>query len=73
MRVTVFYLLMLQKYINSKERLWNEIKHLFCYGNISGDFSANSMKKQDQIGACTTFLLNLVLLMLKILAISTSI
>ena len=36
MGATVFYLLMLQKYINSKQNR-----------NISGDFSANNMKKKD--------------------------
>ena len=44
MRATVFYLLMLQKYIKSKQKIVNK-KYLLCLGNISGDFSANNMKK----------------------------
>ena len=42
---TAFYMLMLQKYINSKH---SEIKkYPLCLGNISKDFTANNMKKQD--------------------------
>ena len=42
---TAFYMLMLQKYINSK---YSEIKkYPLCLGNISKDFTANNMKKQD--------------------------
>ena len=40
MGATVFHLLMLQKYINSKIG-----KYRLCLGNISRDFSVNNMKK----------------------------
>ena len=45
MGVTVFYLLMLQKYINSKQKIYKIKKYLLCLGKISGGFSANNMKK----------------------------
>ena len=43
MLTTAFYLLMLQKYINSKKKVlkW---KYIPCLGNISGNCSANNMK-----------------------------
>ena len=44
MGATVFYLLMLQKYINSKQNR-----------NISGDFSANNMKKKGLNGCVHNF------------------
>ena len=44
MEAAVSYLLMLQKYINSKKKLWNGL----CLGNVSNDFTINNMeKKQD--------------------------
>ena len=39
------YLLMLQNISIQSKRLWNK-KHPLCLGNISGDFSANNMKKK---------------------------
>ena len=50
-------------------------KYIICLGNISGDFSANNMKKkkQDEMGMCTIFLLVIELLVLVILSISINI
>ena len=46
MTVTVFYLLMLQKYIGSKKTILKlKKKHPLRLGNISGDVSANNIKK----------------------------
>ena len=36
---------MLQIYINSKQKILKLKKYPLCLGNISGDFSANNMKK----------------------------
>ena len=47
MVATVFYLLMLQKYINSKQEILKKKKYPLCLGNISRSFSPNNMKKQD--------------------------
>ena len=47
MRAAVFYLVMLEKYINSKQRYSEIKKYPLNLGNISGDFSVNNMKKQD--------------------------
>ena len=45
MEVIASYLLMLQKYLNSKEKK-SEIKdYPLCLGNISKDFIINKMKK----------------------------
>ena len=45
MEATVSYLLMLQKYINSKQK-GSEIKdYAFCLGNIANDFTIDNMKK----------------------------
>ena len=40
-----FYLLMLQKYINSKQMILKPKKYLLPLGNISKDFTATNMKK----------------------------
>ena len=45
MGVTVSYLLMLQKYISSNQKILKWKKCYLCLGNISGDFSANNIKK----------------------------
>ena len=49
MEATAFYLLMLQKYINSKQRKrLKEIKdYTLSQGNVSKEFTINDMKKQD--------------------------
>ena len=44
MGARAFYLLMLQKYINSNKRFWNK-KYPLCLGNISKDFTAINLKK----------------------------
>ena len=45
MEATISYLLMLQKYINSRQKKDSEIKdYTLCLGNISKDFTIN-MKK----------------------------
>ena len=68
MGAPVFYLLILQKYDNSKQ---NTLKYL---GNILGDFSANNMiKKQDSMGVRMIFMLIIGLLILVILPIFTNI
>ena len=45
MGATVFYLLMLQKIYQFKTKYSQIKKHPLCLKNISGDFSANIMKK----------------------------
>ena len=64
MEATVSYLLMLQKYINSRQKN-SEIKdYALCLGNISKDFIINDMKKE---GSCKKFFpLILILLILTI-------
>ena len=44
MGATVSYLLMLQKISVQSKRFWNK-KCSSCLGNISGNFSANNVKK----------------------------
>ena len=62
MEATVSYLLMLQKYINSKQKK-SEIKDYALYlGNVSQDFTINNMKKTGLKGAVKFFLLILILL-----------
>ena len=47
MEATVSYLLMLEKYINSKQKN-SEIKdYTLCLGNVSKDFTINNMKKRN--------------------------
>ena len=52
-------------------------RYPLCLGNISGNFSANNMKKKEEKtgsnGCCTIFLLIIDLLMLVTLSISVSI
>ena len=68
METIVSYLLMLQKYIISKE---SEIKdYALCLGNISNDFTINNLKKkQDKKELQMFFLLILILLTLTIFQI----
>ena len=72
MRATFFYLLMLQK-CHFKAKHSEIEKHPLCLRNISGVFSANKIKKnknkkkQDEMSACTIFLLVIRLLILVIL------
>ena len=51
MEPTVSYLLMLQKYISSKQKTmyFKQIvkNYELCYGSISKDITINHMKKQD--------------------------
>ena len=48
MEATVSDLLMLQKYINSKQRTQKKrVSTVFKLGNISKGFTINNMKKQD--------------------------
>ena len=44
-------MLILQKYINSKQKIlrW---KISLCFGNISGGFLANNMKKKTVLNGC---------------------
>ena len=52
----------------------SEIKqHSLCLGNISKDFAVNNMKKQDQMGMCTNFLLIIILSILVALSIFVNI
>ena len=46
MEATV-YLLMLQKYIHSKQKTSEIYDYALCLGNISKDFTINDMAKQD--------------------------
>ena len=55
MGATVFYLLMLQKYISSKQKILKFKKYPLCLGNISGDFSANKMKTTRLNGCVYSF------------------
>ena len=48
MEPTIFYLLMLQRYISSKKKTLKKISLVFR--NISGNFSANIMKKTSLNG-----------------------
>ena len=45
MEATVFYLLMLQTYISSKQKNSEIQDYALCLGNISEDFTFNNMKK----------------------------
>ena len=47
MEATVSYLLMLQKYINSKQKTQSIKDYALCLGNISKNFTINMKKKQD--------------------------
>ena len=55
MGATVFYLLMLQKYISSKQKILKFKEYPLCLGNISGDFSANKMKTTRLNGCVYNF------------------
>ena len=45
MKKTVFYLLILPKYINLKTKDIEIKRKPFCLGNTSKDFTANNMRK----------------------------
>ena len=53
MEATVFYFLMLQKYVNSKQKILKLKKYLLYLGNISVDFSANNIEKTGWV--CVRF------------------
>ena len=48
MGATVSYLLMQQKIYQFKAKVSEIKKYPLCLGNISGDFSANNMKKNKK-------------------------
>ena len=50
-----FYLLMLQKYTNLKQKILKQKKHPLCLGNVSVDFSANNMIKTGRNGSLYDF------------------
>ena len=55
MEATVSYLLMLEKYINSKQKN-SEIKdYTLCLGNVSKDFTINNMKNMGSGGVVRLF------------------
>ena len=45
MEATIPYLLMLQKYISTKQKILELKNYALCLGNISKDFTVNNMKK----------------------------
>ena len=48
MDAAISYLLMLHKYISSKEKILKEkINYTLCLGNISKDFIINNMTKKQ--------------------------
>ena len=80
MEATVSYLLMLQKYINSKQknlhckRLYKKKKDYTLFlVNISKDFTSNNMKKIGLKRSVKFLLLTLILLILTICKISIDI
>ena len=66
MEAAVSYLLMLQKYINSKQKKLKIKDEALCLGNISKGFTINNMKKTGLKGVANFFLLVLILLVLTI-------
>ena len=65
MEATVFYLLIVQKYISSKKD--SEIKdYALCLGHISKGFTINTMKEIGLKESVKFFLLILILLLLTI-------
>ena len=66
MEEIVSYLLMLQKYINSKQKN-SEIKdYALCLGNTSKDFTINNVKKNMIKTSCIIFPVDLILQMVTI-------
>ena len=55
MEATVFYLLMAQKYINSKHKISETKPHPLCLGNISKKYSVNNMIKTGLNGYVFNF------------------
>ena len=47
MEATVSYLLMLQKCINSKQKIQKKKLYPLCLGNILKDFTIDNMKKKE--------------------------
>ena len=54
MGATAFYLLILQNYVSSKQKILKCLYPL-CLGNISGNFSASNMKKTGLNGCLYDF------------------
>ena len=54
MAATIFTCQCYMKYINSKQKIWKK-QYPFCFGNISGDFSANNMNKTGLNGCLYKF------------------
>ena len=54
MAATVFTCQCYIKDINSKQKIWKN-QYPFCFGNISGDFSANNMNKTGLNGCLYKF------------------
>ena len=50
MKATVSHLLMLQNYINSKQKTLIDLLYALCLGNISKDLTINSLKKKNRLG-----------------------
>ena len=48
MKATASYLLMLQEYMNSKQKNLEIKYYALCLSNISKDFTTDNMEKQDQ-------------------------
>ena len=55
MEAAVSYLLMLQKYINSKQKNLKIKDEALCLGNISKGFTINNMKKNRIKRSCKFF------------------
>ena len=53
METAVSYMLMLQMYINSKQK--NQKNYVLCLGNVSKDFTINNMKKNWIKRSCNIF------------------
>ena len=62
MEATVSYLLMLQKCINSKQKIQKKKLYPLCLGNILKDFTIDNMKKKECMNMYITFLLITILL-----------
>ena len=66
MKATGSYLLMLQKYINWKQKNAEIKDYAVCLGNVSKDFIISNMKKNKIKRSCKIYLLILIPLILKI-------
>ena len=54
MEATAFYLLMLQKYINSKQKIFKIKDYTLCLSNISKDLKISNIKSRIR-GCCNFF------------------